>query len=150
MLRVSRLTDYATVVMTCLAAEPGEVLSAAQLAERARLETPTVSKLLKLLSHAGLVESFRGATGGYRLARAAGDISVAEVVEAVEGPIGMTDCGSGQCEREPHCGVRGNWQRINAAVATALREVSVADMLRPVPQSVSIPISAVTRMHVAR
>jgi FeS assembly SUF system regulator len=133
MLRVSRLTDYATVVMTRLAARPDDVLSTAQLADDARLELPTVSKLLKALAHAGLVESFRGVNGGYRLARAAEQITLAEIVEAMEGPIGMTECsvGVGQCERESHCSVRGNWQRINSAVDGALREVSLADMLQP-------------------
>lgn len=146
MLRVSRLTDYATLVMSCLAAQPDAVSSAAQLAEAARLEVPTVSKLLKLLGHAGLVESFRGASGGYRLARAPAAISVAEVVEAVEGPIGMTDCGSGSCEREPYCGVRVNWQRINTAITDALRSVSIAEMAAPrAPEMVRIPVAAVRR-----
>ncbi|MHB1273131.1 MAG: SUF system Fe-S cluster assembly regulator [Rhodanobacter sp.] len=133
MLRVSRLTDYATVVMTCIAASPGEVLSTAQIADATHLELPTVSKLLKMLGHAGLVESFRGVNGGYRLARPASTINLAEIVEALEGPIGMTECGvsEGQCDRESQCGVRGSWQRINSVLDDALRAVSLADMLRP-------------------
>lgn len=148
MLRVSRLTDYATLLMTCLAAAPDAVVSTVQLADNARLETPTVSKLLKLLTQAGLVESFRGANGGYRLARPAADISVAEVVEAVDGPIGMTDCGvgEGQCDREAWCGVRLNWQRINAQVDAILRAVSVADMAGPpATTEINVPVSAVAR-----
>lgn len=135
MLRVSRLTDYATVVMTCIAAHPDDVLSTAQIAEEARLELPTVSKLLKALGHAALVESFRGVNGGYRLARPAAQISLAEIVEALEGPIGMTECGvaDGQCDRESRCGVRGSWQQINNVLDNALRTVSLADMLRPTP-----------------
>jgi len=82
MLRVSRLTDYATVVMTCIAAHPDNVLNTVQIADETRLELPTVSKLLKALGHAALVESFRGVNGGYRLARPATDISLAEIVEA--------------------------------------------------------------------
>ncbi|TAM58981.1 MAG: SUF system Fe-S cluster assembly regulator [Rhodanobacter sp.] len=133
MLRVSRLTDYATVVMTCIAASPGEVLSTAQIADATHLELPTVSKLLKTLGHAGLVESFRGVNGGYRLARPASTINLAEIVEALEGPIGMTECGvsEGQCDRESQCGVRGSWQRINSVLDDALRAVSLADMLHP-------------------
>lgn len=133
MLRVSRLTDYATVVMTCIAAHPGDVLSTVQIADETRLELPTVSKLLKALGHAALVESFRGVNGGYRLARPAVDISLAEIVEALEGPIGMTECGvfEGQCDRESQCGVRGSWQRINTVLDNALRSVSLADMLKP-------------------
>ncbi|HET6587869.1 MAG TPA: SUF system Fe-S cluster assembly regulator [Oleiagrimonas sp.] len=137
MLRISRLTDYATVVMTCLAASPGDVLSTAQIAECTRLELPTVSKLLKLLGRAGLVESFRGVNGGYRLARAATEISLADIVEALEGPLGMTECSvaTGQCDFESHCSVRGNWQRINQAVGGALKAMSLADMLQPAKTS---------------
>jgi FeS assembly SUF system regulator len=137
MLRVSRLTDYATVVMTCIAAHPADVLSTAQIADETHLELPTVSKLLKALSHAALVESFRGVNGGYRLARPASEISLAEIVEALEGPIGMTECsaGEGQCDRESQCGVRGSWQRINSVLDNALRAVSLAEMLRPLPHA---------------
>lgn len=134
MLRISRLTDYATVVMTCLAASPEEVLSAVQIAECTHLELPTVSKLLKQLGRADLVKSFRGASGGYRLARPAVEINLAEIVEALEGPLGMTECSvaSGQCDLEAHCSVRGNWQRINRTVGSALQAMSLADMLHPV------------------
>ena len=140
MFRVSRLTDYATVVMTCIAAHPGEdVLSTAEIAEQAHLELPTVSKLLKSLGHAGLVESFRGVNGGYRLARPPQQISLAEIVEAIEGPLGMTECtlSEGQCEREAQCGVRGSWQHINHVLDNALRTMSLADMLRPAPPAVA-------------
>jgi len=132
MLRVSKLTDYATVVMTCLAAGDG-VMSAQALAERARLELPTVSKLLKQLAQAELVASTRGINGGYRLARAPERITIADVVTAMEGPIGMTECSAhaGLCGHEPHCGVRVNWQRINHAIAGALASVTLADMLHP-------------------
>ncbi|HRN62618.1 MAG TPA: SUF system Fe-S cluster assembly regulator [Luteimonas sp.] len=138
MLRVTRLTDYATVVMTVLAARPEEVLSASDLAERAGLEGPTVSKLLKPLAQAGLVEGFRGVHGGYRLARPAADITLFEIVEAMEGPLAMTECSldHGECGISDQCGVRGNWRRINDVVAEALRGVSLAQMLgdAPLPQ----------------
>lgn len=144
MLRVSKLTDYATVVMTGLAAAGDGVLSAQVLAERAHLEAPTVSKLLKQLAQAGLVVSTRGINGGYRLARAPREISIADVVVAIEGPIGMTECSvhAGACGHEPHCGVRVNWQRINQAIATALAEVSLADMVKPPPprRGAAIPL----------
>jgi len=136
MLRVSKLTDYATVVMTCLAGSGDGVLSAQALAERARLEAPTVSKLLKQLAQAGLVVSTRGINGGYRLARLAEKITIADIVTAMEGPIGMTECSAhaGACGHEPHCGVRVNWQRINHAIADALASVSLADMVKPPPK----------------
>ena len=142
MLRVSKLTDYATVVMTCLAGDGDGVVSAQALAERARLEVPTVSKLLKQLAQAGLVASTRGINGGYRLARAAERITIADIVTAMEGPIGMTECSAhaGLCDHEPHCGVRVNWQRINHAIANALANVTLADMLHVPKQRASIPV----------
>ncbi len=133
MLRVTRLTDYASLVLTILASAPQRVHSAAELAERAHLEAPTVSKLLKSLAQAGLVEAFRGANGGYRLARPADAISLVAIVEAIEGPLGMTECSlhDGDCGIQDHCGVRANWRRINDVVADALREVTLAQMLAP-------------------
>ncbi|MDQ2971801.1 MAG: SUF system Fe-S cluster assembly regulator [Rhodanobacteraceae bacterium] len=146
MLRVSRLADYASVVMTCLARRPREVLSAVQIAEDARLELPTVSKLLKQLGHAGLVESFRGASGGYRLTRAPAQINLAEIVEALDGPIGLTECSAGHagCEREAYCDISRAWQGIGSAFDAALRDVSLADMLRPRAQ----PRRVAVRSHV--
>ncbi|MFP7722031.1 SUF system Fe-S cluster assembly regulator [Lysobacter sp. A3-1-A15] len=133
MLRVTKLTDYATVVLTVLASHPGRVLSATELAERAGLEPPTVAKVLKPLAQAGLVEGFRGANGGYRLARQAEDIGLIEIVEAMEGPLGMTECSihAGHCTIEDHCGVRANWRRINDVVVQALRSVTLAQMQAP-------------------
>jgi FeS assembly SUF system regulator len=135
MLRVTKLTDYATVVLTVLASEPDTVLSAAGLAERAGLEMPTVAKVLKPLAQAGLVEGFRGATGGYRLARRADEVNLVDIVEAMEGPLGMTECSvhAGACGIEDSCGVRANWRRINDVVADALRSVTLAQMLESTP-----------------
>lgn len=131
MIRVSRLADYASVVMACLARHAGEVMPAAQVGAETQLEAPTVSKLLKRLAQAGLVESFRGATGGYRLARPAANISLAEIVEALDGPIGLTECSIGHagCQRQAFCAVSRDWQGIGAAISDALRGVSLADML---------------------
>ncbi len=143
MLRVSKLIDYATVVMTCLVGTGDGVQSAQVLAERARLEVPTVSKLLKQLAQAGLVASTRGINGGYRLARAPERITIADIVTAMEGPIGMTECSAhaGLCDHESHCGVRVNWQRINQAIASALEDVTLADMVRPPPKrGAAIPL----------
>lgn len=135
MLRVTKLTDYATVVLTVLASDPDTVASAAGLADRAGLEAPTVAKLLKPLAQAGLVEAFRGANGGYRLARDPREISLVEIVEAMEGPLGMTECSvhAGACGIEHSCQVRANWRRINDVVADALRGVSLAQMLDAPP-----------------
>lgn len=141
MLRIGKLTDYATVLMTCLAGRPGEVLAASELAEHARLEMPTVSKLLKQLACAGLVESRRGIRGGYRLARPAEQISVLQIVVALEGPLGMTECSAvqGSCGHEPHCRVQGNWRRISRVIESALAGVTLADMLQPEPMAARQP-----------
>ena len=131
MLRITKLTDYATVVLTALAEAPIRVHSAAELADQAHLELPTVSKVLKPLARAGLVTPFRGAAGGYRLARPATQISLIEIVEAIEGRVGMTEC-SGEhssCEHEPHCGVQGHWRRINDVISETLRGMSLAEMM---------------------
>lgn len=132
MLRISKLTDYAILVMVELTRD-GEMLSAHALAERIHVEVPTASKVLKLLSGAGLLDSFRGANGGYRVKRTAGEISVAEVIAAIEGPIAMTECSveEGLCTQEDNCELRGNWQRISLAVAEALNKVSLAEMGAP-------------------
>lgn len=133
MLRLSKLTDYGMVVMTTLAGAPHETRNAAELAAATRIGAPTVRKLLKQLAHEGLVDSARGVNGGYRLARAPQQINVAEVIAALEGPIGLTECSldGSRCGIEGDCRVRGNWQVINTAVREALAEVSLADMATP-------------------
>lgn len=123
MLRIARLTDYATVVMTVLAETPGTVLSTTELAERAGLEATTVAKVLKPLAQNGLVEAFRGSAGGYKLARDAHRITLGDVVEAMEGPLAMTECCSTQagCAISRACRSRHAWQRVNHLIADALR-----------------------------
>ena len=132
MLRISKLTDYAILAMVELTRD-GEMLSAQALAERVGIEAPTASKVLKLLAGYGLLDSFRGANGGYRARRVASNISVAEVIEAIEGPVAMTECSeeTGLCEQESSCELRGNWQRISLAVRQALEQVSLAEMSAP-------------------
>jgi len=136
MLRISKLTDYAILLMVELTRD-GEMLSAHALAERIHVEIPTASKVLKLLAGDGLLESYRGANGGYRVSRQAGNISVAEVIAAIEGPIAMTECSveEGLCSQEDSCELRGNWQRISLAVAGALQEVSLAEMSTPMTKN---------------
>ena len=133
MLKLGKLTDYATVVMTALATEPARQRCAQELAEATHVAAPTVSKLMKTLSKHGLVESMRGAHGGYRLARAPEQISVADIVAAIEGPIALTECAvhEGCCTIESHCGARSNWRLINNAINAALQSVSLAQMAAP-------------------
>jgi FeS assembly SUF system regulator len=133
MFKLGKLTDYGTVVMTALAAKPEALRNAHELAAETRVAAPTVSKLLKQLVKSGLVESIRGAHGGYRLARGPERITVADVVAALEGPIAVTECSGhgGGCSIESHCGVRGNWKLINGAILQALESVTLAQMAEP-------------------
>jgi FeS assembly SUF system regulator len=130
MLRISKLTDYGTVILACLAASPGRRLTASEVAERTRLGLPTVSKLLKSFHRAGMLTSARGARGGYQLARPAAAISAAAIIDAIEGPLAITEC-SGQhstCEHETSCSTGGAWQRINGAIRRSLDEISLAQL----------------------
>jgi len=130
MLRMGKLTDYATVVLANLAQEPARHRAAAELAERTRLTRPTVSKVLKGLQRAGLVISSRGSQGGYRLARAPAEITAAQILDVFEGPIAITECSSAssQCGIERLCRVGGAWQRINSAIRRALEDVTLQQL----------------------
>ncbi|MBS0378761.1 MAG: SUF system Fe-S cluster assembly regulator [Proteobacteria bacterium] len=130
MLRISRLTDYATVLLAALAEDPKRVQTATALAEHTHLPVPTVSKLLKQLHRAGLVQSTRGLHGGYQLALPATQISAAAILDALEGPVALTDCaaGHGQCGIEGSCRVGRVWQRVNLAIRRSLSDVSLAQL----------------------
>jgi FeS assembly SUF system regulator len=127
MLRMGKLTDYATVVLASLAQEPARHRAAADLAESTRLKLPTVSKVLKGLQRAGLVISSRGAQGGYRLARPPGEITATQILDVFEGPIAITECSgaSSRCGIERQCRVGGAWQRVNAAIRRALDDMTL-------------------------
>jgi FeS assembly SUF system regulator len=134
MIRLARLTDYGIMLLTLLARDRhGAPRSAREVADRSRLPRPTVSKLLKELAHGGLLETHRGVRGGFRLAKPPEEISVADIIEALEGPLGITECTAhpGQCGVEPLCPVRTNWKRINRAVLESLKGISLAEMARP-------------------
>ncbi len=135
MIRLSKLSDYAIVALCELARLPaGAAVSACVIAGRTGVPEPTVAKIMKALARDGILASHRGITGGYSLTRGPGAISVADVVAALEGPIALTDCVEGHdggCEAEGHCQVRGNWNKINDAVKSALASVSLADMAQP-------------------
>lgn len=130
MLRVTKLTDYATLALAELAQAGDQRLSAAELAERAGLEPTTVAKVLKPLAQVGIVEGQRGVGGGYRLARPAHDVLLIEIVEALEGPLSITECidDHDSCDIRDSCHLRGGWRRINDIVADALRAVTLAQM----------------------
>jgi FeS assembly SUF system regulator len=133
MLRLSKLTDYGTVLLAWLARQPDALHSAADVAAGTRLAEPTVRKLLKRLARAGLVTSQRGAHGGYSLARAPDSIHAVEIIDALEGRVALTECSGdhSRCDLESRCGVGPNWQAINHAVRTALEQVTLAELARP-------------------
>jgi len=137
MIRIAKLTDYAIVLLSYFASDDEQpVHNARDLAERAQVPLPTVSKILKALSHGEIVVSQRGVNGGYRLAREPQAISIADIITAVEGPIAMTECSvepAGLCDLEAVCPVGANWQKINRVVGEALRGLTLADMVKPLP-----------------
>ena len=133
MVRLSNLADYAVVVMCQMAMTSDTRPSAANVAAATTIPVPTVAKLLGTLSRAGLLVSYRGISGGFALARPAGEISVAEIVEAVDGPIALTHCtdpAPGQCVREGICSIKPHWQIINRTIRDALGTVSLADLVQ--------------------
>lgn len=132
MIRVSRMADYGVVAMTHIARRANELHTAASVAEATGVPPPSAIKLLKLLAKQGLLESRRGAKGGYALIRAPAEISVAELIVAVDGPIALADCLdglAGNCSLESFCSVRSPWQKVTAAIRVALEEVSLAEII---------------------
>lgn len=130
MLRISKLTDYGTVILADLASRDAALASAADVAGATGLGLATVRKLLKILGKSGLVVATRGAQGGYRLAREPARISAADVIDALEGPVCITVCSTTDrhCEIEAHCAVGSAWQRINVAIRRALSDISLTDL----------------------
>jgi len=146
MLRVSKLIDYGTLMLTHMAQQPERVFSAPELASTLGLRQPVVSKILKILGQHALLTSSRGVHGGYALARPARLINLAQVIDALEDqPFGLTECTAmpGTCHIETDCHMRMNWQRINRVVRRTLEGISIADMRRPARTGLSeIPLVA--------
>ena len=142
MLRVSKIIDYGTLVLTHMATDPSRVFSATDLATALGLGQPVVSKVLKSLTQREILKSTRGPRGGYMLGRSASDISIADIIDALEEqPFGLTECTAtpGTCSVEADCNIRSNWQRINAIVRKTLEQVSIADMVTPAATIEFIP-----------
>lgn len=134
MIKLNRITDYAVVVLAQMARDPERLVTAPQLSQDSAVPLPTVSKLLKELARADVLISHRGANGGYTLARTPEDISVLEIVGALEGPVALTSCvedSEDDCSVESLCPMRGNWNKVNSAIRAALSGVSLADMALP-------------------
>jgi FeS assembly SUF system regulator len=140
MIRITRQTDYGIVLLTHMASHTERQFNAPELAAETRLPLPMVSKILKVLTRDGLLLSHRGVKGGYSLERPAAQITMADIIAALEGPIAITECidDSGGCSHEARCAVRGNWQRINEAVLSALQEITLEEMAQPMARLVTL------------
>jgi FeS assembly SUF system regulator len=140
MIRLSRLTDYAVALLSHMGKEPHRDLwAASDLAETSGLPMPTVAKILKLLAKKDLITAQRGATGGYKLSKPTKSISIADIIEAMDGPIAITDCAEGSshsgCSIEEICPMSDGWNKVNSVVRGALQNVSLADMnVLPLPR----------------
>lgn len=146
MLRISKLTDYGTMILVYLAAHRRAVCSANDVASGTRIALPTVQKLLKILARGDLVHSLRGAEGGYALSRPPEQISAAEIVDVLEGPLSITECSmtDSQCELEQGCPVGDAWQKINRTIRSALDTVTLADLAHP-PHEFPLPALSARR-----
>jgi FeS assembly SUF system regulator len=141
-IRLSKLADYGIVIATHLARHPGRQQTATDIAMATSVPQPMTSKVLKLLTRADLLVSHRGVHGGYSLARESVLISVAAVVEALDGPIAITSCTEptpGDCSILSLCPTRANWERINRAIRESLSEVSLAEMAHTIPAAFLLP-----------
>ena len=140
MIRMNKLTDYGVVLLTTFAREPAQGISARELSARTGIPQPTVVKLLKTLLKAGLLVSQRGTKGGYTLARHPEEVPVADVIEALEGPLAITECNvPGACEHERRCPARPNWTAVNEVIHEALSKLTLAQMTRPAPPRATCP-----------
>lgn len=136
MLRMTKQADYGIVLMSHMVRSVKGRFAASELAMANQLPLPTTSKILKLLVREGLLVSHRGIKGGYSLARSPQDISVADMISALDGPIAFTECiedTPGVCSQESICRLRSNWQRINQAVRDALESISLAELTHSNP-----------------
>lgn len=137
MLKIGKLTDYALLILSEMAKCPTRLMSAAYLAETLHLTIPTVSKILKILAEATLVKSTRGAEGGYKLARSAAEINLAEVIAGMEGELALTECceTTNLCALGSMCTLQENWRKINTMVHALLAKFTILDMLEPLDKT---------------
>jgi FeS assembly SUF system regulator len=148
MFRISKLTDYGTLILVFLATQDQDrcLCSASEIAAGTHVAPPTTQKLLKVLAKTGLVDSVRGSDGGYRLARNPDSITTAQILDALEGPVAITECSTedGVCELEPLCQVGGAWQKINGAIRLALTDITLADLGHPLADFPTLELTRVT------
>ena len=151
MLRLGKMTDYATVILSFMAKSQAQVHAALEIATGTGIAQPTVSKILKLLVKAKVLSSVRGAKGGYALLQAPENITVAAVITALEGPISLTECSTSDhgCEQVSSCQIGNSWRLVNQTVQQALESVTLADMMLPVksPQEITVPVASLYRLN---
>lgn len=131
MIKLSKMTDYGVVIMSEMARLPDRTMTAPDVSLHTGLPVPTAAKILRILAKSPFLTSQRGAHGGYKMSVAPKDISIAEIVRAMEGPVAVTSCvddNGPECTVESCCPMRGGWEKINRALNTALEEVTLADM----------------------
>lgn len=135
MLKLSKMTDYAAVLMAHIARTPDQLFTATDIAEQVQIPKPTVSKALKMLQKSGLLVSLRGAQGGYGLARAPQQITASDIIDAIEGPFAMTECSQEDalCDLQDTCGVADNWQRVSLAMHQLLNSITLAQLAQKEP-----------------
>ena len=134
MLRVSKLADYAVLIMVFLARFNNQSHTAREIASHTSLSLPTVSKILKIMARGGLLISYRGITGGYGLAKVSNEISIAQILELIDGQFGLTECvhDKGMCHLESVCSIKSNWRVINKKIYDALNKLTLSEMAEPI------------------
>jgi len=137
MVRISKLTDYGVLVMSHLARTPQVTTSAYELAEKLSLPNPTVSKVLKYLTQNGLLISQRGPSGGYMLSRAPDRITLMEIIDALEGPLALTECSTkdSACVIEAECSTRNQWKGINRFIYDLLAQIDLVKLNQGSPMT---------------
>lgn len=135
MLKLSKMTDYAAVLMAHIARTPDQLFTATDIAEQVQIPKPTVSKALKMLQKSGLLVSHRGAQGGYGLSRPPKQITASDILVAIEGPFAMTDCSQEDalCDLQDTCGVADNWQRVSLAMHQLLQSITLVQLAQKEP-----------------
>lgn len=135
MLKLSKMTDYAAVLMAHIARTPDQLFTATDIAEQVQIPKPTVSKALKMLQKSGLLISHRGAQGGYGLSRPPQQITASDILVAIEGPFAMTDCSQEDafCDLQDTCGVADNWQRVSIAMHQLLQSITLVQLAQKQP-----------------
>jgi FeS assembly SUF system regulator len=151
MLRLAKLTDYATVILSFMAKSQTQVHAALEISTATGIALPTVSKVLKSLLKAEILSSIRGAKGGYALVQPPEKITVASVITALEGPIALTECSAleDSCEQVSGCQIGNHCRIVNQTIQHALESVTLADMLLPIapPQEITVPVASLYRLN---